>query len=86
VGLVARELESRGIATVCLMLLREVAEKVCPPRSLVVPEFGWGQPLGPPGDAALHRRVALAALRMIWETTEPAAVRTFGEDGADGAD
>jgi len=78
VGLVARELESRGIATVCLMLLREVAEKVRPPRSLVVPEFGWGQPLGPPGDAALHRRVALAALGMIWETREAGAIRTFG--------
>ncbi len=83
-GLVARELESRGIATVSLMLLREVAEKVCPPRSLVVPEFGWGQPLGPPGDAALHRRVALEALEMIWETREPAAIRTFGEGGDGG--
>ena len=78
-GLVARELESRGIATVSLMLLAEVAEKVCPPRSLVVPEFGWGQPLGPPGEAALHRRVALEALGMIWETTEPAAIRTLAE-------
>ncbi len=76
-GLVARELESRGIATASLALLREVAEKVCPPRSLVVPTFGWGQPLGPPGEAGLHRRVALEALRMIWATGEPAAIRTF---------
>lgn len=82
-GLVARELESRGIATVCLMLLREVAEKVRPPRSLVVPDFGWGQPLGPPGDAATHRRVALQALEMTWERREPAALRDFraGFDG-----
>ena len=72
-GLVARELEGRGIATVCLILLREVAEKVKPPRSLVVP-FGWGQPLGPPGEAETHRRVALAALRLAWETEEPAAI------------
>lgn len=73
-GLVARELEGRGIATVCLMLLREVAEKVKPPRSLVVP-FGWGQPLGPPGEAETHRGVALAALRLAWETEEPPAIR-----------
>lgn len=75
-GLVARELEERGIATVCLMPLRQVAEKVKPPRSLVVP-FGWGQPLGPPGEAKTHRDVALAALRLAWETETPAAIREW---------
>ena len=80
-GLVARELEQRGIATVCLCLLREVAEKVNPPRSLVVP-FGWGQPLGPPGRADLHRRVALAALEMLETTSEAPVIRTF-EAGAE---
>ncbi len=75
-GLVARELEGRGIATVCLMLLREVAEKVKPPRSLVVP-FGWGQPLGPPREPETHREVALAALRLAWETEERAAIREW---------
>lgn len=74
-GLVARELEGRGIATVCLMLLEEVARKVKPPRSLFV-EFGWGQPLGPPGETALHREVALEALRTL-TTEEPAVLRTF---------
>ena len=32
VGLIAAELELRGITTVCIVLLREVAEKVRPPR------------------------------------------------------
>jgi len=68
VSLVARELESRGIATVCLSLLREVTEKVKPPRTLVVP-FGWGQPLGPPGLAEIHEAVVDAALAMLGEPT-----------------
>lgn len=68
-GLVARELERRGIATVCLVLLEEVAEKVKPPRALVVP-FGWGQPLGPPGEAATHEAVARAALALLERSGE----------------
>lgn len=63
-GLLARELERSGIPTVCLILLREVAEKVRPPRALVVP-FGWGQPLGPPGETERHRDVAMTALRLL---------------------
>lgn len=55
-GLVAAEIERRGIPTVAIQLLREVAEKVRPPRGLVVP-FPHGYPLGRPGDAALQRRV-----------------------------
>jgi hypothetical protein len=76
VGLVARELERRGIATVCLAMLEEVAEKVRPPRTLLVP-FGWGQPLGPPGRAGVHRRVAEAALAMLEADVGPAEIRAF---------
>lgn len=68
-GLVARELERRGIPTVCLVLMREVAEKVKPPRGLVVP-FEKGQPLGPPGDGARHRDVAVTALRLLERSGE----------------
>lgn len=74
-GLVARELEPRGISTVCLMMLEAVAEKVRPPRALLVP-FGWGQPLGPPGEAGTHERVARAALAMLAEeASEPLSRR-----------
>ena len=37
VGPVAAELERRGITTVALQLLREVAQRVRPPRALFVP-------------------------------------------------
>lgn len=64
VGLIAAELERRGISTVCIELLREVAERVRPPRSLAVP-FPHGYPLGKPHDPALQRSVLRAALALL---------------------
>jgi hypothetical protein len=64
VGLVAAELERRGIATVAIQLLREVALRVRPPRALWVP-FPHGHPLGAPGDAERQHRVIEAALRLL---------------------
>jgi hypothetical protein len=64
VGLVAAELERQGIATVCLALLRMVAERVRPPRALCVP-FPHGYPLGAPGDAVQQHAVLEAALRLL---------------------
>jgi len=64
VGLVAAELERRGIATVAVQLLRMVAEKVCPPRALVVP-FQHGYPLDSPNDPAKQHAVLAAALSML---------------------
>ena len=72
VSLVAAELERRGIATVCLVLLRTVAERVRPPRALWVP-FRHGYPLGTPRDAEGQRRVLKAALRLL-EHPGPAPV------------
>ncbi len=63
-GLVAAELERHGIATVAIQLLREVAERVRPPRALCVP-FPHGYPLGVPGDAVGQRRVIESALRLL---------------------
>lgn len=68
VGLVAAELERRGIATVAIQLLREVAERVRPPRGLLVP-FRHGYPLGEPGNAPSQRAVLEAALRLLENRT-----------------
>lgn len=70
VGLIAAELERRGISTVCIELLREVAERVRPPRSLVVP-FPHGFPLGRPNDPALQRHVMVAALELLEREAQP---------------
>jgi hypothetical protein len=63
VGLIAAELERRGITTVCIVLLREVAEKVRPPRVLFVP-FRHGYPLDRPHDPARQAAVIEAALAV----------------------
>jgi hypothetical protein len=64
VGLVAAELERQGIATVTIQLLREVAERVRPPRALCVP-FRHGYPLGRPDDPALQSAVIQAAFDVL---------------------
>ena len=63
-GLVAAELERNGITTVTIQLLRMVAEKVRPPRALVVP-FRHGYPLDTPDDAVKQHAVIEAALKML---------------------
>lgn len=63
-GLVAAELERNGISTVTIQLLRMVAEKVRPPRALVVP-FRHGYPLDAPDDAVKQHAVIEAALKML---------------------
>jgi len=64
VGLVAAELERQGIATVAIQLLREVAERVRPPRALWVP-FPHGFPLGAPDNPGLQRDVIERALSLL---------------------
>ena len=63
-GLVAAELERRGIATVAIQLLRKVALRVRPPRALFVP-FRHGYPLDAPGEPQRPQAVLEAALRML---------------------
>lgn len=76
VSLIAAEIERRGIATACVMLLREIAEKVRPPRALVVP-YAHGYPLGRPHDAAQQRRVLRAALALMEEEAAPPLIRDY---------
>ena len=64
VSLVAAELERQGISTVVIQLLRNVAEKVRPPRALFVP-FKHGYPLGTPGDPRRQLAVIEAALKVL---------------------
>ena len=64
VSLVAAELERQGISTVAIQLLRELAEKVRPPRALFVP-FPHGYPLGRANDPEGQHAVLEAALRLL---------------------
>jgi hypothetical protein len=68
VGLVAAELERHGISTVVLQLLREVAERVRPPRALFVP-FRHGFPLDAPSAPERQHAVIEAALHLLEDAT-----------------
>ncbi|MCZ6822085.1 MAG: hypothetical protein O7F10_03940 [Deltaproteobacteria bacterium] len=63
-SLVAAEIEREGIPTVTLQLLREVAERVHPPRALFVP-FRHGYPLDSPNEPTRQHAVLEAALRLL---------------------
>lgn len=76
VSLIAAEIESRGIPTVCIVLLREVAERVRPPRALAVP-FPHGYPLGEAENAELQRKVLSAALALLESETVPPVLRDY---------
>src|SRR5215467_2814847 len=60
-GLIASVIEKSGIPTICLSLLREVAEKVRAPRTLFVP-FPIGYPLGAPDQPELQHSIIRAVL------------------------
>ncbi len=64
VSLVAAECERQGISSVTIVLLKNVAEKVRPPRALWVP-FRHGYPLGSADDPAAQRAVIEAALALF---------------------
>ncbi|MEX2179448.1 MAG: hypothetical protein WD801_12110 [Gemmatimonadaceae bacterium] len=76
VGLLAGALERHGIASVCIALVRSIAEKVRPPRALAVP-FRFGAPLGESNDAAEHLEVMRAALALLAEPGPPPILRDY---------
>ena len=68
-GLVCEAIEGRGIPTVTLAMERGVVA----PRVALVP-FPYNLPMGEPGDREGHRRVAMAALRLVQDLEGPAEV------------
>ncbi len=79
-SLIAAELERHGISTVVVQLLRLVAEKVRPPRALLVP-FRHGYPLDTPNDPAKQMAVIEAALSLLEDPSlEPPALVDYRPD------
>ena len=76
VGLIQSVIEKTGIPTVSISMLREVTERVCPPRVLSV-DFPLGFPLGAPNGVALQTKIILSALALLSEAVPPAIVRDF---------
>ena len=72
-------IESRGIPTTVIGLVRPHMEKSQPPRGVWTP-FQLGRPLGEPGDAAFQKRVIVQALRLLERTDGPVILEDFAED------
>jgi hypothetical protein len=78
VGLIAGELERRGIATTSVTTLKEVTVKMRTPRALAVP-YALGYPLGRPGDAGLQSQILKAAFGLLESRGPPPVLADFSE-------
>ena len=76
----AHAVESRGLPTTVVALIKEHAVAVRPPRALAVP-FMLGRPFGAPDAPALQRAVLVAALGLLERTDGPVILESFA--GAD---
>ncbi|MBZ0184614.1 MAG: hypothetical protein K8F91_00080 [Candidatus Obscuribacterales bacterium] len=77
-GLIARSLEESGISTVMISLLRQVTEKIKPPRVLEVP-YGFGFPLGRPEDRPLQTKIIEACLNLVLYLDKSRISRDFSD-------
>jgi D-proline reductase (dithiol) PrdB len=73
VGLIQREIEKAGIATVGVTIVREYTEKVQPPRSVYL-KWPFGHPLGEPGKVKQQRAVVLEAFRALYTISTPGEI------------
>ncbi len=79
VGHVARAFEEAGLVTVAIYIeaFAHYAEAMRLPRTLVTPH-PMGRPLGPPGDAARHAEVVVAALDLAESATAAGSMVHLG--------
>ncbi|MCP3853741.1 MAG: hypothetical protein GY745_05630 [Actinomycetia bacterium] len=73
IGLIARQLEEAGIATVSLTSARTITAGANPPRAVFV-DYPLGRTAGPPHDPATQRSILDAALDLIQTATVPGTI------------
>jgi hypothetical protein len=78
VGLIQSVIEKTGIPTVSITLLREITERVRPPRALFV-DRPLGFPLGEPHNVPLQRAITMSALTMTSEPVDDLLLREMAE-------
>ena len=66
-------IEAEGISTVLVMMYKEMAEKIHPPRVAHV-RFPFGRPMGEPNNADQHRVVLEDALSVLETAAEAGMV------------
>jgi len=73
VGLIQREIEQVGIATIGISIVRDYSEKVKPPRTVFL-HWPFGHPLGEPDNPQQQRAVVLEALRALYQIKQPGTI------------
>ena len=73
-GLIAREIESRGIPTISMSSAYSITAAVCPPRAVYL-DFPLGHTAGKPHDPALQRRILSDALDALVTIDAPGTIR-----------
>lgn len=72
-GLVQRAIEAEDIPTIGISILKEVTEKVRPPRSVFL-RYPFGHPLGEAFNIAQQRTILLDALAGLETIAEPGTI------------
>jgi D-proline reductase (dithiol) PrdB len=82
--LIARELEARGISTICMSSAYSITAAVNPPRAVFL-DYPLGHTAGRAGDAAGQRRILADTLDALETIDVPGTIRTldYGWDADD---
>lgn len=72
-GLIQREIERQGIATIGVSIVREYTEKVRAPRTVFL-RWPFGHPLGEPGNREQQRAVLYEAFRILYQAEQPGTI------------
>ena len=73
-GLIAREVEARGIATVSLSSALSITASANPPRG-VFTDYPLGRTAGKPGDATSQETIVRAAIEQLASAERPGEIR-----------
>ncbi len=75
--MIQRAIEAEGIPTVGISLLKEVTQKVRPPRTVYL-RYPFGHPLGRAFHIAQQRMILLDGLRALETITAPGTIVELG--------
>ena len=81
-GLIAREIEGRGIPTISMSSAYSITAAVNPPRAVYL-DFPLGRTAGKPHDVALQRRVLRDTLDALVAIDTPGTIRRLPYPWAD---
>lgn len=72
-GLIQREIERIGIATIGISIVRQYSEQVQPPRTVFL-QTPFGLPLGEAGNIEQQRTIVMAALDALYQIKIPGTI------------